>query len=198
MIRFLEVEPCTRFSGSLQSYCWAQARSTLLRVGEAIRMRDVFWLFAFALIGVSLLLLGGTTGVQSVLGNAVQNAVQQGAWSGQSVVQNGGGAGGFSPSGGGESGAVNQAVNTALTADLAPIVAELQTNPQNTVGGQPLTINGKTVAYVAASIQSNVVEVQVSGAVSVPWFSNWMAGILNRQTLNPASAFNLTAWGNTP
>ena len=161
-------------------------------------MRDVFWLFAFALIGVSMFLLAGTTGVQSVLGNAVQNAVQQGAWSGQSVVQNGGGAGGFSASGSGGLGAVDQSVNTALTADLTPIVAELQTNPQNTVGGQPLSINGKTVAYVATSIQNGVVEVQVSGAVSVPWFSNWMAGILNHQTLNPASAFNLTAWGNTP
>ena len=161
-------------------------------------MRDVFWLFAFALIGVSLLLLNGTTGVQSALGVAIQNAVQQGAWSGQSVAQNGGGAGGFSTSGGGEVGAVDQAVNTALVANFTPIAVELQANPQNTVGGQPLLVNGQAVAYVATSIQNGVVEVQVSGAVVVPWFSNWMAGILNRQTTNPVSAFALTAGGTTP
>ena len=161
-------------------------------------MRDVFWLFAFALMGVSLLLLSGSMGVQNTLGDAVQNAVQQGAWSGQSVVQNGGGAGGFSASGGGAANAVDQAVNTALIANFTPIVAELQANPQNTVGGQPLTVDGNVVAYVATSIQNNVVEVQVSGAVVVPWFADWMGGILNHQTPNPAGAFNLTAWGNTP
>lgn len=160
-------------------------------------MRDVFWLFAFSLLAISLLLLNGSAGVQNTLGDAVQNAVQQAAWSGQSVIQNVGTGGGFS-SGGGLTSAVNQAATIALVADLTPIASELVPNPANTVGGQPVMIHGTTVAYEDVSLQNGVAEVQVSGATTVPWFSNWMGGVLNHQEPNAAGVFQLSAWGNTP
>ncbi len=160
-------------------------------------MRDVFWLFAFSLLGVSLLLLSGTAGVQHTLGDAAQNAVQQAAWSGQSVIQNVGAGGGFS-TGNGLGSVVNLAATTALIADLTPITSKMVANPANTVGGQPVAIHGTTIAYENVSIQNGVVEVQISGAVTVPWFSDWMGGILNHQEPSPAGMVQLSAWGNTP
>ena len=158
-------------------------------------MRDTIWLFAFALIGISLFLLTGTNGVMNTLGVTVQNGIQQAAWSGQTTLNN------MTSSGSSTASAqtsVDQSAMTALVADLAPISGSLLPDPTNTTNGQPVQINGVTVAYETTSIQNNVVTVEVVGNLSVPWFATFASGTFNGQSSFSSSGFDITALGTTP
>ena len=158
-------------------------------------MRDTFWLFAFALLGIALFLLITTRNMTNAVGVAVQNGVQQAAWSGQRVYDDAM-AGGSSSSN--ALSAVEQATATTLSADLDSLSRGLVADPANTIDGQPIQKNGVTIAYETTTIQNNVVTVNVVGALSLPWLSTFAQNTFAKTTTSSSSSFSIVAGGTTP
>ncbi len=158
-------------------------------------MRDTFWLFAFALIGIALFLLTTARNTTNAMGVAVQNAAQQAAWSGQRVYDD-------AMAGGSSSNnalsAVQQATASTLAADLDPLSSGLLVNPANTINGQAVQNNGSTIAFETTTLQNNVVMVNVVGAMSIPWLTTYAHQTFDPQVTSSPPSFSVVAGGTTP